>query len=112
MRVSSPAGSGDLIHVGPQSVVAPAETELRRSSFQLDCRVDLAHFTPWDRHFPAAPDPAREPADQPRALPPVAGAAEDRDHLGHLADTSFDREVVDVAAPPSVLVEQLMVCLL
>ncbi|MHB8649065.1 MAG: hypothetical protein ACYDBR_02645, partial [Gaiellaceae bacterium] len=57
----------------------------------------------------AAPDPAREPADQTRALPPVAGAAEDLDHLRYLADTSFDREVVNVAAPPPVLVEQLVV---
>ena len=105
----SPSGPWDLVDVGAQAVVAPSEAEFARSVFQLDRGIELCDFAPRDADFSAAPDRACEAADPACALGPVAGAAEDRDDFGHLTGAPFDREVVDVAAAPSVPVEELVV---
>src|SRR5207247_6015752 len=74
------------------------------TTLQLDARTDVLHLAPRDTHAASASDPAGEPTDPAGALRPVARTHEDRDHL-----VAVDREIVDVAAPPPVLVEQLPV---
>ena len=68
--------------------------------------VDLA---PRDADACIAADPAREPPDPARARPPVAGPDQQRNDARRLPGAALDREVVDVAAPAAVLVEQLVV---
>ena len=49
--MSSPAGSGDLVHVGPEAVVAASEAEFGCFLFEFDRRVDFAYLAPGDTHL-------------------------------------------------------------
>ena len=88
---------------------SPAPRPRRRVVPQAHGRVDLRDLAPVDANLAPAPDPAGQAADPARARPPVARADQDSDDFGHFARATFDREVVDVATAPPVLVEQLVV---
>ena len=68
--------------------------------------VDLA---PVDPDLAPAADPAGEAAEPACSRTPVARPDEDRNDLGCFSGPAFDRDVVDVATPAPVPVEDLVV---
>ena len=102
-------GSRNLRDVRSEPIVPASEPELVRSLVELDVRVDAGHLVPRDADAPTTSQPSGDPADHTRPRTPDSGAAEDRDHFEIPARRAFERDVVDLAATPSVGVEQLMV---
>ena len=94
---------------GPQAIVTATETELGGIVLQVHSRVELRHLAPIDTNLRAASQPPGKAADLARPRTPVARADEQGDHLGPFAGSAFDHQVVDVAAPTAILVEQLVV---
>src|SRR6266550_3480999 len=108
-RRSSPVCSRDLLDERPQTIVPASETELVRALAQLHMRRDDGNLFPRDPHDPAAADPGCEASGEPRAPTPRTRSAEDRDHLQLFAGTAVESEIVDVAAPPVLRVQQLAI---
>src|SRR5207248_2570461 len=104
-----PVGSGDLLDVGPQPVVARPEPELGGAPSEDDRGLHLGYLFPGHANPAPSTDPAGEAAYPPRSLAPVTGPDEDRDHPRRLPRTALDRKVVDVAAPTTFTVEHLVI---
>jgi hypothetical protein len=107
--VSSSICTGNLLDPGTKPVVAPAEAELGRPLPQLHVSRDLVDVLPGNPMRTAASNPGRNTTDQTGALTPDPRPAEKRNNLQRLAGVAFQREIVDVPAPPPLGIEKLMV---
>lgn len=70
---------------------------------------DGVDLLPRDPHRATTTKPTEEPSEEPRALSPDARAAQKGHDLERAARIALELEVVDVAAPPALGVEELMI---
>src|SRR5512133_1635589 len=108
-RTSSPVCPRNPLDERPEAIVPASEAELFRPPAQLHVRRDVGDLFPGNPHDAAAADPRCKASDQPRAPSPDSRPAEDRNDLQLLARPAFEREIVDIAAPPVFRVQQLTI---
>ena len=109
MRTSSPFCSRDLLEQWAQTIVPTSEAEFPRTLAQLHVRRDAGDLFPRNPHDAAAADPRCEASDETRAPTPGTWPAEDCDDLQLFTGPAFESEVVDVAAPSVLRVQQLAI---
>src|SRR5207253_2278391 len=97
------------LEIWAQSVVCSAQSQGGRVILELHRGFDHVDLAPVDANSSVTADPAGEAADPAGTGSPVAGPDENRDYFGGVTGAAFDREVINVAAPPTVLVDELMV---
>lgn len=102
-------GSRNLLDVRSEAIVSAPEPKLRGTPTELHMRADAVHLVPRDTRAPAASQPGRDPPDPSGPRPPDSGPAQDRDHLQMLAWPTFERDVIDLSATPTLGVEELVV---